>query len=302
MSASKIPTVKLNDGHEIPVLAYGLGTARATRNGPRDASLIELTKKAIATGFLHLDGAQMYGNEEELGEAIRESNVPRSSLFVTTKYSSYSAPLPETFAASLAKLGLDYVDLYLIHHPFSGGSSGTERARYDPAKLQSAWADLEELQRQGKIRSIGVSNFIQEHLEAVLQTAKVKPAVNQVEFHPYLQHGTLLDFHKKHGITTEAYGPLTPITKNVEGPVVPIYKRLAEKYGVSESEVGLRWVIDSGVVAITTSSKEERLRNYIEKVPSFNLTDDEVKEIAEAGRQKHFRAFFLGRYAEDDRS
>ena len=244
----------------------------------------------------------MYGNEAELGEAIRTSPTPRSSLFITTKYSYYTSPTPATFSASLSKLGLDYVDLYLIHHPFCGGSSGTSLAPYDPAKLQQTWADLEQLQREGKIRSIGVSNFLREHLEVVLETAKVVPAVNQIEFHPYLQHRGLLDFHREKGIVTEAYGPLTPIVRAVEGPVAAIYKRLAEKYGVSESVVGLRWVIDRGVVAITTSSKEERLRSYIEKVPSFKLTEEEVKEISEAGLQKHYRAFFTNRYPEDDRS
>jgi diketogulonate reductase-like aldo/keto reductase len=180
----------------------------------------------------------------------------------------------------------------LIHAPFFAQSD---------EQLQVKWADLEAIKESGRAKSIGVSNFLQEHLETVLKTAKVTPAINQIEFHPYLQHGDLLDFHRKHNIAVSVYGPLTPITRNVEGPVTAIWTRLAEKYGVSVSEVGLRWCIDQGLVALTTSSKVDRLQTLISKIPAFKLTPSEVEEIAEAGKQIHYRSFWRNRFAADDR-
>lgn len=242
----------------------------------------------------------MYNNEEELGAAIRASGTPRDSFFVTTKHSTHRLPAPETFATSLKKLGLPHVDLFLIHHPFTTAPGTQPDPDDEAALLRKTWADLEALQASGKAKSIGVSNFRQDHLEIILRDAKVKPAINQIEYHPHLQHGDLLSFHARHGIRTAAYGPLVPITRSVEGDVVPLWKKLAQKYGVTESEVGLRWAIDQGVVAITTSGNVERLKGYLEKLFTFKLTDDEVKAIAEAGKKKHHRAFFTNRYAADD--
>lgn len=235
----------------------------------------------------------VYGNEAELGAAIKAAGVPREELFVTTKISA--TVKKDTLAAfdlSLSKLGLDYVDLYLIHGPWFADSD---------AELQARWADLEAIQASGRARSIGVSNFLQEHLEVILKTAKVVPAINQIEYNPYLQHGDLLPFHKKHGIIIEAYGPLTPLVTAKGGPVDPYWTKLAEKYGVTESEVGLRWVIDQGVVAITTSSKSARLEGYLEKLPKFKLTEEEIAEVAKLGNQKHFRGFWKDKFAPDDR-
>lgn len=288
------PTLKLNDGNEIPQLGYGLGTARFKHNGgPLDAELIELTRKAINIGYLHLDGAEVYGNEEELGAAIKASGVPREKLFVTTKISALEKKDTEkAFALSLKKLGLDYVDLYLIHGPYFADTD---------EDLQKKWADLEAIQASGRAKSIGVSNFLQEHLEAVLKTAKVVPAINQIEYHPYLQHGDLVAFHKKHNIAIASYGPLVPITTVKGGPVVPVYNKLAEKYGVTDSDVGLRWVLDQGIVTLTTSSKESRLTGYLERLPKFKLTDEEVAEISTEGNKNHYRSFWKNKFAEDDR-
>jgi diketogulonate reductase-like aldo/keto reductase len=233
-----------------------------------------------------------YGNEAELGAAIKEAGVPREKLFVTTKISGTQVTDTEAnFAQSLKKLGLDYVDLYLIHAPFFASS---------PQDLQKKWADMEAIKASGRAKSIGVSNFLQGDLEAILQTAKIIPAINQIEYHPYLQPGDLLSFHRKHQIATAAYAPLTALTRGSPGPLDETYKAFARIYGVTEAEIALRWCIDQGIVTLTTSDKEERLRNYL-KVTDFKLTPREVETISELGKQKHFRAFWTAKFKDDDR-
>ena len=160
---------------------------------------------------------------------------------------------------------------------------------------------MEEIHATGKAKTIGVSNFLQKDLEAILKTAKVQPAINQIEYHPYLQHGNLVDFHRKNNIATSAFGPLTAVTKASPGPLDDTYTALAKKYGVTPGEVALRWVIDQGIVVLTTSAKEDRLKGY-QKVSQFKLTPKEVETILETGKEKHFRGFWRNRFGEDDRS
>jgi diketogulonate reductase-like aldo/keto reductase len=187
---------------------------------------------------------------------------------------------------------VDYVDQYLIHAPFF--------AKNDE-DLQAKWADMEAIHASGKAKSIGVSNFLQKDLEAILKTAKVIPAINQIEYHPYLQHGNLIEFCHKHGIATSAYGPLTAAVKARPGPLDKTYEELAQKYGVTPGEVALRWIIDQGIVALTTSANEQRLKGY-QKVTQFKLTPTEVEQIREIGKGKHFRGFWNDKFAPDDRS
>ncbi|KAI1121781.1 aldo/keto reductase [Nemania abortiva] len=285
-----IPSLKLNDGYEIPMLAYGLGTARS-RGEAEDTK--RLTVMAIKHGYYHLDGAQSYKNEAELGAAIKEAGVDRCKLFVTTKLQNMNMDVAASFAASLAALDLDYVDLYLIHAPFSASS---------PEHLQKTWAALEAIQASGRARSIGVSNFSVADLKTVLETARVKPVANQIEYHPYLQHESdgLLPFCRTQNIAVVAYGPLTAITRARPGPCDDVYAELARKYGVPETDVALRWCIDQGVVVVTTSASEERLQGYMTRVPAFKLTPKEIEDIAAEGRKKNFRAFWKNRYAVDD--
>lgn len=211
---------------------------------------------------------------------------------MTTKIDGVKvANTEESFAAALKKLQVSYVDQYLIHAPFF--ASGSEAA------LQAKWADLEAIQASGRAKSIGVSNFQLKDLEAVLKTAKVVPAINQIEFHPYLQHRELVALHKEKGIATSAYAPLTAVTKASPGPLDDTYAQLARKYGVTPGEIALRWVIDQGMVVLTTSAKEDRLRAY-QKVGKFKLTPKEVSDISEIGKQKNFRGFWKARFADDD--
>lgn len=160
---------------------------------------------------------------------------------------------------------------------------------------------MEKVKEAGKAKAIGVSNYTQQHLEATLKTAKTIPALNQIEFHPYLQHGNLLNFHQEKGIATAAYGPITPVTRAKGGPLDGTLSALAKKYAVSEGDVAIRWAIDRGAIAITTSSKETRMAEYLRAL-AFKLTPREVEEISSLGDQKHYRAFWGDKYAADDRS
>jgi diketogulonate reductase-like aldo/keto reductase len=233
----------------------------------------------------------VYGNEVELGLAIKEAGVPREKLYVTTKISGTEVQDTQAaFELSLKKLQLDYVDQYLIHAPFFASSE---------EDLQKKWAELEAIHASGKAKTIGVSNFVKKDLEAILKTAKIVPAINQIEYHPYLQHGDLVEFQKKHGIATSAYAPLTAVVRAKPGPVDGIYAQLAKKYGVTEGEIALRWVIDQGIVALTTSGSEQRLKQYL-KIADFKLTPEEVEEITELGKKKNFRGFWKHKFADDD--
>lgn len=205
-------------------LGYGLGTARykADPSAPLDEELVKTVVMAIKAGYYHIDGAQVYGNEPEMGKAIKDSGVPREKLYITTKISGTAIQdTQKAFEDSLRKLGVDYVDQYLIHAPYFAKSD---------EDLQAKWADMEKIQASGKAKTIGVSNFLQKDLEAVLKTAKVIPAINQIEYHPYLQHGGLLEFQKKHGIAASAYGPLSAAIKASPGPLDATYEQLASKY------------------------------------------------------------------------
>ncbi|CAN8103865.1 unnamed protein product [Discula destructiva] len=264
-----LPNLELNDGNEILTLAYGLGTANYKSKdmiGKVDKKVIADTVQAIKCGYYHLDGADGYGNEEELGEAIKQAGVPREKLYVVTKCTKVPGP------------------------------DGNDK------ELQAKWAQMEAIKASGKARSIGVSNFLQQHLDAVLQTATVPPAINQIEYHPYLQHGDLLAYHCDKKIAVSAYAPLTAVRKAKPGPLDAVYESLANKYGVGEGDVALRWVIDQGLVVITTSSSEERLKSFLTKLPSFKLTPREVDEAAVKGREKHYRGFWNHKFQPEDHS
>ncbi|KAI0670395.1 Aldo/keto reductase [Trametes maxima] len=277
-------TITLNDGKQIPWLGFGTGTALYTK----DAT--EAIKVAIANGVTHLDGAQVYANEDSLGAGIIASGKPRSELFVTTKLGKVpeGKTVRDTLVESLKKLQLDYVDLFLIHIPIQ-----------HEGKLQSVWKEFEALQKEGLTKSIGVSNFRVKDLNEILEVATVIPAVNQIEYHPYVYKASqpVIELQKKHNIVTASYGGLTPIVRHKGGPVDPVLSSIRERLEkdsgkkVTEGQVLGLWLRALGVVEITTSSKAERVREYVATQSLPELKPEEVEAINEAGSKVHHRVF-----------
>ncbi|KAJ8122412.1 hypothetical protein ONZ43_g1384 [Nemania bipapillata] len=247
----------------------------------KDEDIIKATALALNNDYYHLDCAECYRNESGVGAGIKASGIERSKLYVTTKVvGTIDQDVAAALDVSLSKLGLDYVDLYLVHVPFSAGS---------PEGQQKIWTQMEAVQATGKAKSIGVSNFEVEDFEIILKTAKVLPAINQIEFHPYLQQRDVVEFCRKKGIAISAYSPLSALTQGRPGPVDEVYAELAKKYGVSEGDIALRWCLDQDIVAITTSKSEERLQGYMAKTLSFKLEPQEVEKISSLGNQKRYQ-------------
>ncbi|KZV91546.1 Aldo/keto reductase [Exidia glandulosa HHB12029] len=259
------PLIKLNDGNEIPGIAYGTGSARFGK----DATVF--VKQAISTGFTHIDTAQAYQNEDSVGLALSQAGVARKDLYVTTKYRS--GDIKAALQSSLKKLGLKYVDLYLIHTPTA------------VKDIPAAWKVLESFVDAGLVKSIGVSNFEVEHLEQVLRVARIKPVANQIRLHPYNWHlnEKLIGLCIKEGIVLEAYGSLFPITSAPGGPVDRPLQNAAARIGGTPAQVIFSWLKSKGVVVVTTSSTESRLKEYLGTADLPPLTNDEVTAIETAG-------------------
>ncbi|PIL22438.1 hypothetical protein GSI_15126 [Ganoderma sinense ZZ0214-1] len=259
-------TVKLNDGNEMPVIAFGTGSKWKGKD------VTDYVIQAIETEFSHIDTAQWYQTEDGVGDAIRESALDRRELYLTTKWSGLTT-IPEAIDNSLKELGVKYVDLYLIHNPRTAGD------------LEQAWREFEKIKETGLSKSIGVSNFNVQQLQQVVKIAKFKPAVNQILFHPYNYAETkeLLEYSAKHGIVTEAYSSLTPVTRYPGGPVDAPLKSAADRLNATPIQVLLSWVRSKGVAIVTTSSTKEHLEEYLEVADLPSLTEEEIAAIDEAG-------------------
>lgn len=258
---SKVPPITLNNGVEMPQLGFGVWQV------PDDEA-----EKAVATaleaGYRSIDTAAIYGNEEGTGKAIAASGVAREDLFVTTKLwnsdQGYDATL-RAFDTSLEKLGLDYVDLYLIHWPVP-----SKDAYIDTYKA------FEKIHADGRAKSIGVSNFLPDHLERLLGETSVVPAVNQIELHPHLQQQATRAFHAEQGIATEAWSPLGSGKGLLE---VPAIIAIAQKHGRSPAQVVLRWHIQLGNVVIPKSVTPSRIKENID-VFDFELDPEDMAAIS----------------------
>lgn len=264
-----VSRIKLNSGTLMP--SFGFGTWNLTGKG-----CVEATGEALRAGYRLIDTAKIYGNEAEVGEAIRKSAVSREEIFVTTKLwpadFGYDSAL-QAFDESLERLGLEYIDLYLIHWP-----------RSDKQKRQESWRALREIYEQGRTKSIGVSNYSIGNLEEAL-ASDVAPAVNQIEFHPYIyeERRPVLEFCKKHGIVVEAYSPLSRglgldnITVN----------DVAERIGRTPAQVVLRWAIQHGTVPIPKSAHPERIKENFQ-VFDFELSNEDMKILDDLSRSTSF--------------
>jgi len=282
---------KLLDGTTIPWLAWGNGSGQANKV-PFEGGL-----QALKTGIRHIDTAQLYGTEEATGQVVAASSIPKDEIYITSKFSSLPddqpVPLDQVRAAieeSVRKLGF-VPDLFLVHNPFV----------VEPGQLKALWKIFEELKSEGKLNSIGVSNFRPQDFEEILADAKFVPAVNQIEYHPYtLTHlEPVLEIHARYGIVTESFGPLTPILRHpTGGPLKPILARIAERLTqatgktVDPVTVLLLWTRAQGVVAVTASGNADRIKALAEvyQLPDL-LEASEVEEITRVGKTVHFRHY-----------
>jgi diketogulonate reductase-like aldo/keto reductase len=248
--------LKLNDGHMIPQLGLGVWQISSAKTS-------DVVRAALEAGFRHIDTASAYGNEESVGAAIRMSGIPRESIFVTTKLWNSDHGNPErALDTSLRKLKMDYVDLYLIHFPVR--------------QRRQSWRALETLQRKGKTRSIGVSNFTIAHLSELLAGSETVPAVNQVELHPYLYQQELLDFCRAKGIVIEAYSPLTHGERLKDPKLVAIARKYSSSKTKSPAQILIRWALQHGLVVIPKSSNRRRIFENAD-VFDFEISNDDMR-------------------------
>jgi len=268
---SSIPDIRLNDGRTIPQL--GLGVYQIA---PRDTA--RAVRDALEAGYRHIDTAQMYGNERGVGEGVRDSGLARDDVFITSKLSN-AAHRPDdarrAFAATLAALGSDHVDLFLVHWPLP--------TQYD-GDYVSTWRVLEEFQRDGRARSIGVSNFQSAHLERLAAETDTVPAVNQVEVHPYFANDTIRAYGQQHGILAQAWSPLAQGAALTDPAITAIAARLVR----TPSQVVLRWHVQRGDVVFPKTVSPERMRENLDLF-TFELEADDMTTLAsldrgEAGR------------------
>jgi len=266
-----IPNIELNDGQSIPQLGFGVFQIH-----PRDTA--QAVSEALEVGYRHIDTAEMYGNEREVGEAVRDSGLDRGEVYVTSKLNNgFHRPddARRAFDRTLTELGFDYVDLFLIHWPLP--------TLYD-GDFVSTWRTLEEFRQDGRARSIGLSNFQVEHMERLAAETDTVPAANQIELHPYLLNEEVRAYEEAHGIATEAWSPIA------KGEVLddPVVTEVAERVGRTPAQVVLRWHIQRGNIVFPKSVTPERIRENFE-IFDFELEPGDIEKIAlldrgEAGR------------------
>ena len=260
-------TFTLNNGVEMPY--FGLGVYLSKEG----EEVINAVKWALECGYRHIDTASVYINEAGVGKGIKASGIPREDIFLVSKvwntHQGFETTL-KAFDASLKRLGTDYLDLYLIHWPVAG-------------KYNATWRALEKLYAEKRIRAIGVSNFMQHHLEDLLEGANVVPAVNQMEFHPYLVQQSLLDFCKAKGIQYEAWSPL------MQGHIFnePVFQKMADKHQKTIAQIALRWDLQKGVVTIPKSSKKERIIANAD-IFDFVISEEDMRSLDALDKGKRF--------------
>jgi 2,5-diketo-D-gluconate reductase A len=268
---STVPEIALNDGNAIPQLGFGVFQIEPDQTAAA-------VRSALEVGYRHIDTAEMYGNEKEVGQGIRAAGLDRGEVFITSKLNNgYHLPddARRAFDATLSALTSDYVDLFLIHWPLP--------TLYD-GDFVSTWKVLEEFAKDGRARSIGVSNFQPAHLDRLAEYSQTVPAVNQIEVHPYFGNETVREYDEAHGIVTEAWSPIA------QGKVLDddVITRIGRAHGKTAAQVVLRWHIQRGDVIFPKSVSLQRMKSNFE-IFDFSLDDDDMKAISgldrgEAGR------------------
>ncbi len=267
-----VPLITLNDGHRIPQLGFGVYQVPPEQTA-------DAVRAAVEIGYRHIDTAQMYGNEKGVGQGIRDAGVERGHVFVTSKLNN-GVHRPDdarrAFETTLAELGTDYVDLFLIHWPLP--------TRYD-GDFVSTWKTLEEFKNDGRARSIGVSNFEIHHLQELARETETVPAVNQIEVHPYFTNDAVRAYGVEHDILTEGWSPIA------RGKVLtdPVVARIARASGTHPAQVVLRWHIERGDVVFPKSMHPQRMKENFE-IFDFEINDEEIEALTaldqgERGRQ-----------------
>ncbi|AWB94827.1 2,5-diketo-D-gluconic acid reductase [Agromyces badenianii] len=264
---TSVPRIQLNDGHSIPQLGFGV-----FKVDPNET--VRIVSDALEIGYRHIDTARIYGNEAGVGAALAESGIPREELFITTKLwndDQGTQSVLDAFDASLERLGLEYLDLYLIHWPTPANDRYVE-----------TWKTFEQLRESGRVRSIGVSNFLVPHLERLLAETDVVPAVDQIELHPAHQQPATTAFAEEHGIAIEAWGPLGqgkyPLFE------LPEVADAAAAHGKSPAQIVIRWHLQRGHIVFPKSNRRERMAENFD-VFDFELSASEVEAITALERE-----------------
>ncbi|SKZ47049.1 2,5-didehydrogluconate reductase [Mycobacteroides abscessus subsp. abscessus] len=261
-----VPLITLNNGVEIPQLGFGVFQIEPEKT-------VDAVRTALDVGYRHIDTAEMYGNEKQVGEGVNGSDIPRDQVFITSKlnngFHAYDDALKAT-DQTLADLGVDAVDLFLIHWPLP-----------EVGDFVETWKALEKIYADGKARAIGVSNFQKHHLERLFAETEIVPAVNQIEVHPYLTQDDLRAFNADHGIATEAWSPIA------QGDVLddPVLKKIAEEKGKSTAQVTLRWHIQRGDIIFPKSVTRSRVEENFDLF-DFELSGDDVAAIDGLNKNK----------------
>lgn len=261
-----VPLITLNNGVEIPQLGFGVFQIEPEKT-------VDAVRTALDVGYRHIDTAEMYGNEKQVGEGVNGSDVPRDQVFITSKLNNGFHAYDDAINATdqtLADLGVDAVDLFLIHWPLP-----------EVGDFVETWKALEKIYADGKARAIGVSNFQKHHLERLFAETQIVPAVNQIEVHPYLTQDDLRAFNADHGIATEAWSPIA------QGDVLddPVLKKIAEEKGKSTAQVTLRWHIQRGDIIFPKSVTRSRVEENFDLF-DFELSGDDVAAIDGLNKNK----------------
>ncbi len=265
-TVGNVPLITLNDGNRIPQLGFGVFQIPP-------AETAAAVRSALEIGYRHIDTAQMYGNEQGVGQGIRESGVDRAEVYITSKLNNGSHRPDDArraFDETLAELGTDHVDLFLIHWPLP--------TRYD-GDFVSTWQTLEEFKAEGRARSIGVSNFQIHHLQELARETGTTPAVNQIEVHPYFGNDEVRAYGVEHDIATEAWSPIA------QGKVLgdPVVARISRATGAHPAQVVLRWHIERGDIVFPKSVHPQRMKENFE-IFDFEINDEEIEALTELNR------------------